>query len=396
MAIQTKTSKIPLTRGPERSHLLGSRTVRRPSGEPHTTPPAMDLLAKEEEYKRLNAELEAKTAELVRQAEQVMRDQNEVLSKPLTSLLDVDFEVEEDDFRKMNQLDPPLKLPRATVVTKRRVGSKPPDSKRRSAGIQRPTQMAKVSVAEDVAVLEHCVDFSLAETIQTIEGRLDKGETHDDVTEDVMPSVGEEMGSDAQIRFLKAKLRVMQEELNRLSYEFNQKDDENSSLKTKLKELEEDRGKLQKTCTIQQSQTEKLRAVAEESGRSCEGLKQQVAALLKESKGLKKAQRQAASAHSAVEVRLNRALEDAERFRTQLGKTQQQNKDTANQEHQKIETLQAENKKLEKQKAELIVGFKKQLKLIDVLKRQKMHFEAAKMLSFTEEEFMKALDWGKP
>lgn len=24
-----------------------------------------------------------------------------------------------------------------------------------------------------------------------------------------------------------------------------------------------------------------------------------------------------------------------------------------------------------------------------------MHFEAAKLLSFTEEEFMKALDWGK-
>lgn len=77
---------------------------------------------------------------------------------------------------------------------------------------------------------------------------------------------------------------------------------------------------------------------------------------------------------------------------------------------------------LKKQKAELIVGFKKQLKLIDILKRQKvsvsiialmhtllivfhhtyrgslclqMHFEAAKLLSFTEDEFMKALDWGK-
>lgn len=73
---------------------------------------------------------------------------------------------------------------------------------------------------------------------------------------------------------------------------------------------------------------------------------------------------------------------------------------------------------LKKQKAELILGFKKQLRLIDVLKRQKvranmhiqfrvfhrficfsalsqMHLEAARLLSFTEEEFVKALDWGK-
>ncbi|XP_056317717.1 testis-expressed protein 9 [Danio aesculapii] len=364
------------------------------SSAPLKKPPQMDLLAREEEYKLLNAKLEAKTAEIVRDAEKIMRDQNEVLSKPIFTRIsidsDSDFEVSgKPDAKK----EPTSKQPTMTIMKNKSISAK--SSKPNKSGNRKIPLKAPQTAVDDVAIPEDFGDFSLAKTISKIEDRVGDDLTEERLQDDIIPSAGDEMGAEAQIRFLKAKLRVMQEELNRLSYTCNKKDDENSTLTSKLKDLEEERARLQRTTNIQQTQVEKQKALAEESSRKSEGLQQQMAALQKELESMKRTHKQAASTHSATEVRLNRALEEAEKTKTQLNKLKQSTKDLSSQEHQKIEALQADNRKLERQKAELIVGFKKQLKLIDILKRQKMHYEAAKLLSFTEEEFMKALDWGK-
>ncbi|XP_074150703.1 testis-expressed protein 9 isoform X3 [Sminthopsis crassicaudata] len=186
----------------------------------------------------------------------------------------------------------------------------------------------------------------------------------------------------------------MQEELDSLVYDCNKKEDEVRNLKASLKDINEDRVRMERTINIQQSQIEKYKTLSEEANKKCDGFQQQLTAVEKELDNRKKLQKQASSSQSAIEVRLNRALEDVEKYKLELNKIKQNNKDLANEEYKKIEELKTENRKLEKQKGELMTGFKKQLKLIDILKRQKMHIEAAKMLSFTEEEFMKALEWG--
>ncbi|XP_071344452.1 testis-expressed protein 9 isoform X2 [Trachinotus anak] len=359
-----------------------------------------DLFAKEEQYKLLNAELEAKTADLVRQAEQLMREQSEVLSKPLSTLLLTDIEDEEDS-RMIKPQQCTVQEPGVKVVTQKRVTS---TSQNMCTGKQGKeshckTATSKASHSHELEAVEDTADFFLAKTIRSMEEKMNDTVTHENVVDDHdVCNAGDNIGSgvsDAQVRVLKAKLRIMQEELDQLSCEYYKKDDENAKLSAKIKEIEEDRARLQKTTSIQKTQIEKHRALAEESAKKCDGLQLQVSGLHKEIENLNRSNKQAAAVHSTVEVRLNRALEEVERLKTQLNKTKQMNEDKISVEHQSKENLLAENKMLKKQKAELIVGFKKQLKLIDILKKQKMHFEAAKLLSFTEDEFMKALDWGK-
>ncbi|XP_024150918.1 testis-expressed protein 9 [Oryzias melastigma] len=356
-----------------------------------TNKPTDDLLSKEEEYRLINAELEAKTADLVRQAEKLIREQSEVLSRPLSNVVLSDSEDIEDS--STTKFEPCLVEDSSIKVGPKNKFTLTSQNSKHGKKPQNKSLRAKAS--HDSAAVDGNTDFSLAKTIQELEEKINASNEKD--VEDLcsaedFPGSGV---SDAHIRVFKAKLRILQEELDQLSSEYYKKDDENAILSAKIKELEEDRARLQRTTNIQQTQIEKHKALAEESSKKCDGLQAQVSALNKELETLKRSQKQAGAVHSTVEIRLNRALEEVERLKTQLSKTKQMNKDKIGEEQESKERLLTENNMLKKQKAELITGFKKQLKLIDILKRQKMHFEAAKLLSFTEEEFMKALDWGK-
>ncbi|NWW23774.1 TEX9 protein, partial [Falcunculus frontatus] len=139
----------------------------------------------------------------------------------------------------------------------------------------------EIQSSDGVAVLEDCIGFSLTKTISKVEEKLKKGVLPDCQDDDIIPGVGNEMGTEAQIRFLKAKLRVTQEDLANVVFECRKKDDENQNLETQLKETEEENRKLQRTISLQQSQTEKYKMLSQEANKKNEGLQQEVTALEK-------------------------------------------------------------------------------------------------------------------
>jgi len=235
---------------------------------------------------------------------------------------------------------------------------------------------------------------AFADRINTLEiEAADDLYTPSHLNEGVLPEAANELSSDATIRFLKAKLRVMQEELENVANECRQKASKVTELQSEMKESNMQQTNLLKKNEQLQKTIEKQNKLQTDLQTKNSDLESDVTSLKKELDGTKRSNKQSSANRNTLEVRLNRALEEVEKYKQALKKSKESTKAVNDTDRKCLDQLQNENKRLESQKNDLMIAFKKQLKLIDILKRQKMHIEAAKMLEFTEEEFIRALDW---
>ncbi|KNE66781.1 hypothetical protein AMAG_11271 [Allomyces macrogynus ATCC 38327] len=323
-----------------------------------------DLLEREQRYRARDAELAQSTKQALAATEAAVKESLARLeSAPLVAPTPPS-----PPARPLAVPTPPPAASSSTAAARgRRISSAP--STRRPATAGKPTGSARQATAQELALIQQ-----IATTLASNAGI-------DDETDYTL---------EATNRYLKARLLVVEGELDKFHATSRAKPTTDPAT-TKLAQLESAHRKLTKDHSSLQAAHTKLTTQAQRDADRAETAEAQIAQLKRELAAKEKAAK--ATDVDARDAKLNRALEDADRLRAQLARAETDRRDQVDKVQRAHDRVVAELKRVEKQKAELMVGFKKQAALIDVLRKQKLHLEAVKLLSFTEDEFAKVLDW---
>ncbi|KAI8608822.1 hypothetical protein BC830DRAFT_1153667 [Chytriomyces sp. MP71] len=359
-----------------------------------------ELLKREREYIRKNKELQTKSEQVVKVAELLVKEGKQQLARPLASYLLNPIPLDECEPKN----EPPIS--RAAEYAPVVAPVKRPPSGLRSA-MKKPSASGGASepgVKKSVRSFTPQVptgkdNLTSASSQPTRSASTRPASSLAKPTTTPVPAnpgstihIDEGIGLEATNRLLKAKLVVIQEEMDKVVQNQGVKDAAISMLDEKLKFFDEERGKIGKNVAVLQAQIDKANKANLDLKSKNEVLEAERNSLRKELDGLSKAQKNVETDANSKDLRLNRALEEIDKLKQSLAKVTADAKDKTDFLKRNQQELLSENKKLVKQKAELLAIFKKQNLLIDNLKRQKLHLEAAALLDFSEEEFVRALN----
>ena len=236
-------------------------------------------------------------------------------------------------------------------------------------------------------------------SMENVSSVVGERETEQEVQDpDNNPQLAEEAekmnkAEQTHLRMLNIKIRGLETMLDKVNFEKHEISQEKDQLEKEIKIVDDQRRRLDITNRNMVAQVEKSKGEFEDVRNKFSVVEEDNNLLKKELDEAKREAKKNLSKKSSSDIRLNRALEEAAKLRGQLQAAEREKKDAIENGKKSVDELTVKIKFLEKQRNELLHGFKKQMELIDVLKRQKLHLEAAHVLKYTEEEFMQTLDW---
>ncbi|XP_061386195.1 uncharacterized protein LOC133321115 [Musca vetustissima] len=201
------------------------------------------------------------------------------------------------------------------------------------------------------------------------------------------------VSTDGLIKFLKSKVTILEDDHSRLSEELSKQKELLEKALEQAKAMEKQRDQATTKNNALKEQLAKLESQLEQT---TQHNKDQNKEYLKQQKDLETAKREIkilTQNNKNLEKRLYRANEDLENSRTSLSEMKKSEKELQEKVRLDLDDKDKQIKNLKKQRADLLNAYKKQLFLIDNLKRQNICLEQAKMLQFGEKEFSKILEW---
>jgi len=334
-----------------------------------------ELRRREEELRFLNEHLDQQKEQIVRDAGSALRQQEltlEQLSSPL--IAEVDDSVPEHDEDVLHEVEPTQ-----GPATERTCDEDADDAAQCSSDPSREPAAPRWSSSVYAPDVEAVEADGAADTVNC--------------GADTPAPTG--MGNEAELRYHQAKLTVANEEIAKLRANLAARNSELADATALIKELQQQCAKLGRAEKAGKAALEREKATAAQQKARVQDLEKELALARQESEQAVRSEKASSSEQRSKDVRLQRALEELEKHRAMLRELREDREGSGQGARAEAQKLLAENTRLKKRQSELLLAFKKQMKLIDVLKRQKQHVEAAQMLSFTEAEFSKTLELGE-
>lgn len=207
-----------------------------------------------------------------------------------------------------------------------------------------------------------------------------------------LPESTKNLPAPAQNRLLQARLRVLDAELDKQL-------DKNAKLSAqvggqndKLKDLELYRSGTEKKMVNLNQANQKLGQQLDDAKKTQIRVTNEKINVEKELTKLMRDEKTKTSKTSQQEARLNRAVEEMEKYKNEMVRLKKENRENTSKDGARNDDFVHENRRLQRLVEDQQTCIKKQFKLIDILKQQKMHLEAARNLQFTEQEWQKVLD----
>ncbi|KAM8714274.1 hypothetical protein ACLKA7_014413 [Drosophila subpalustris] len=195
------------------------------------------------------------------------------------------------------------------------------------------------------------------------------------------------------IRFLKAKVVILEEDHGALTQEMSVQRERLDEALLALRNAESQRDQAINSNTKLSDQLQRLEQQLEDASRRQKERQLEFSSQQRELELLRRDNKLLKQANTNLENRLARASDEAEAARQMI--SQQSGDKREEQELQRKELKVRDNriKALKRQRADLLNAYKKQLFMIDNLKRQNSCVEQAVAIGFGEKEFNKVLEW---